>query len=161
MSETRGPTLFIDADACPVKDECYRVAARHGSQVYLVSNRRIGVPRDPQIALIIVDEGLDKADDWIAERAVPRSVVVTADIPLAARCVGSGGQAVTPKGEISTRAASACAGFLRASAMTYLLSAGMKSGQARPRAFFHGAQTASRFCRALKSAMRRASPRPA
>jgi len=156
MSETRGPTLFIDADACPVKDECYRVAARHGSQVYLVSNRRIGVPRDPQIALIIVDEGLDKADDWIVERAVPRSVVVTADIPLAARCVSSGGQAVTPKGEILDESRIGMALASR-NLMTDLRSAGHGTGGPAP---FTSADR-SRFLQGLESAMRRAARAPA
>lgn len=156
MSGTHGPTLFIDADACPVKDECYRVAARHGSQVYLVSNRRIGVPRDPLIALVVVDEGLDKADDWIAERAVPRSVVVTADIPLAARCVGAGGQAVTPKGEILDESRIGMALASR-NLMTDLRSAGQQTGGPAP---FASADR-SRFLQSLESAMRRAARAPA
>ncbi|HMB10267.1 YaiI/YqxD family protein [Saliniramus sp.] len=152
MSGTDGPTLFIDADACPVKDECYRVAARHVSQVFLVSNRRIGVPRDPQISLVVVDEGLDKADDWIAERAVPRSVVVTADIPLAARCVAAGGQAVTPKGEILDESRIGMALASR-NLMTDLRSAGQQTGGPAP---FASADR-SRFLQSLESAMRRAA----
>ena len=80
-------TLYIDADACPVKDEAYKVAARHGVKTFVVANAFINVPRDPLIERVVVAEGMDKADDWIAERAAPGATVVTADIPLASRCV--------------------------------------------------------------------------
>ncbi len=156
MSAPGGPTLFIDADACPVKDECYRVAARHGAPVFLVSNRRVAAPRDPMISLIIVDEGLDKADDWIAERAVPRSVVVTADIPLAARCVAAGGQAVTPKGDILDEARIGMALASR-NLMTDLRSAGQQTGGPAP----FTSRDRSRFLQSLESAMRRAGRAPA
>ncbi len=80
-------TIYVDADACPVKAETYRVAERYGIKVYLVSNSHIAVPREPFIERIVVDSGLNAADDWIAERASRGSIVVTADIPLAHRCV--------------------------------------------------------------------------
>lgn len=91
-------TIYVDADACPVKDEIYRVAARHGLKVVVVSNRLIAVPRDPMIARVIVDQGPDVADDWIAQHATQGDIVITADIPLAARCVRAGAVIITFKG---------------------------------------------------------------
>jgi len=91
-------TLYIDADACPVKDEVYRVAARYGLQVFVVCNSWIRVPPDPKIALMVVDAGPDVADDWIAERAAKGDIVITADIPLAERSLRAGAQALSPKG---------------------------------------------------------------
>jgi uncharacterized protein YaiI (UPF0178 family) len=91
-------TLYIDADACPVKDEVYRVAGRYGLQVFVVCNSWIRVPPDPKIALMVVDAGPDVADDWIAERAKRGDVVITADIPLAERSLRAGAQALSPKG---------------------------------------------------------------
>ena len=76
-------TLFIDADACPVKDEVYRVAARYAVPVTVVSNSPIRVPAVPLVSRVVVSDGFDAADDWIAERAAPGTVCVTADILLA------------------------------------------------------------------------------
>jgi uncharacterized protein YaiI (UPF0178 family) len=96
-------TVFVDADACPVKDEIYRVAKRLGLRVLVVANGRLTVPRDPNIELVVVPKGaLDAADDWIAERAGPSSVVVTQDIPLAARCLANGAKALDPRGRVFT-----------------------------------------------------------
>lgn len=83
-------TLFIDADACPVKDEAYKVAKRHGLPVIVVANSRMRVPADGDIRLQVVDDGFDAADDWIAERSGPGDIVVTSDIPLAGRCLRKG-----------------------------------------------------------------------
>jgi uncharacterized protein len=94
--------IFVDADACPVKDEVYRVAARYGFKTYVVSNSFMNVPREPMIERVIVPQGPDVADDWIAERAGPRAVVVTQDIPLADRCVKAGAAVLSPKGRIYT-----------------------------------------------------------
>jgi uncharacterized protein len=94
------PKILIDADACPVKDECYKVAARHDLKVFVVANRLIQVPRHPMIERILVPQGPDAADDWIAEHAEPGTFVVTADIPLAARCVKAGAFVVAPNGKI-------------------------------------------------------------
>jgi hypothetical protein len=91
--------LFIDADACPVKDEVYRVAARYGLHVFVVSNSWINTPREPWIEQVVVDAGPDIADDWIAERAGPGDIVVTADIPLADRCLKAGAQALKANGQ--------------------------------------------------------------
>jgi uncharacterized protein YaiI (UPF0178 family) len=96
-------TVFVDADACPVKDEIYRVAKRLGLKVFVVANGRLTVPRDPMIDLVVVAKGaLDAADDWIAERADGTSVVVTQDIPLAARCLAKGAKALDPRGRVFT-----------------------------------------------------------
>jgi uncharacterized protein YaiI (UPF0178 family) len=95
-------SLYIDADACPVKDEVYRVAERYVLPVYVVSNSWVRTPRDPRITSVVVDQGPDIADDWIAERAGPADVVITADIPLAQRCLAAGAQALHPTGRIYT-----------------------------------------------------------
>ncbi len=94
--------VFIDADACPVKDETYKVAARHGVKTFVVANSWMQVPRDPAVERIVVQAGPDVADDWIAERARPGAVVITADIPLAARCIKAGAQVIAPNGRAFT-----------------------------------------------------------
>ncbi|MET0367164.1 MAG: YaiI/YqxD family protein [Methylobacterium sp.] len=95
-------TIFIDADACPVKAETYRVAERYGLHVYVVANSFLNVPREPWIERVIVSDGFDAADDWIAERAGPHSIVITADVPLASRCVKAGASALSPTGKAFT-----------------------------------------------------------
>ena len=95
--------LFIDADACPVKEEVYRVAGRLHLHVTLVANSRMRVPREPWIALQVVDEGPDVADDWIVEHAEPCDIVVTADIPLAHRCLEKGVAVIGPTGKPFTK----------------------------------------------------------
>ena len=97
-------TLYLDADACPVKDEAYRVAARYGLKVFVVANAFINVPRDPLIERVVVPAGPDAADDWIAERAGPGAIIVTADIPLASRGVKAGAEVISPKGKPFTEA---------------------------------------------------------
>jgi uncharacterized protein len=92
-------TLYIDADACPVKDEAYRVAGRYGLQVYVVANAFLMVPSDPLIERVVVEAGPDVADDWIAERAGRGDVVITSDIPLADRCLKAGAQVLSPSGK--------------------------------------------------------------
>lgn len=96
------PRLFIDADACPVKDEVYRVAERYGLKVFVVSNGWINTRRAPWIEQVVVDAGPDIADDWIAERAVTGDIVITSDIPLADRCLKAGAQALKPNGQSFT-----------------------------------------------------------
>ena len=95
-------TLYIDADACPVKDEIYRVADRYALAVFVVSNSWIRAPKDPRITSVVVDAGPDVADDWIAERATKGDIVVTADIPLADRALKAGAQALHPNGRLFT-----------------------------------------------------------
>jgi len=91
--------IYIDADACPVKDEVYRVAERHGIQVVVVSNSPIAVPRAAFIERAVVAAGMDKADDYIVERAAKGVIVITADVPLAARVVKTGAIAIAPNGK--------------------------------------------------------------
>ena len=90
--------IFVDADACPVKAEVERVATRHRLRVWIVSNGGIRPSANPLIETVIVPEGPDEADKWIADRAGPGDVVVTGDIPLAARCVEAGAQVLKHDG---------------------------------------------------------------
>ena len=94
-------TIYIDADACPVKDETYRVAGRYGLRVVVVANAPLRVPADARVELV-VRPGFGAADDWIAEQAGPGDVVVTADIPLAARCVAKEARVLDPRGRALT-----------------------------------------------------------
>jgi uncharacterized protein len=100
-------SLYIDADACPVKQEIYRVAERHARKgtalkVFVVSNSPIAVPRDEFVERVVVGSGMDEADNWIAERATRGDVVVTADVPLASRCVKAGASVIAPNGKAFT-----------------------------------------------------------
>ena len=90
--------IFVDGDACPVKDEVYAVAARLGLAVVVVANQRIAVPRDLGVEMVVVAEGPDAADDWIADQIREGDIVVTADIPLAARCLAVGAFALGTNG---------------------------------------------------------------
>ena len=104
MEEPRQPAnirIFVDADACPVKPEIYRVAERYDLKVYVVANAFMAVPRSGMIERVIVGEGPDIADNWIAERAGPSDIVVTADIPLAGRCVRAGASVIGRPGRRS------------------------------------------------------------
>ncbi|NDV54004.1 MULTISPECIES: YaiI/YqxD family protein [Roseobacteraceae] len=95
-------TLYIDADACPVKEEAERVASRHRLRMVLVSNGGLRPSRNPLVEVVTVAAGPDEADMWIAERAGKGDVVVTSDIPLAARCIEGGARVLRPDGEIFT-----------------------------------------------------------
>jgi uncharacterized protein YaiI (UPF0178 family) len=99
MGDQPSIVIFVDADACPVKDEIYRVAGRQRIDVAVVANSFMAVPNEPWIERVIVSAGFDAADDWIAERARPGAVVVTADIPLASRCVKAGATVIGPTGK--------------------------------------------------------------
>jgi uncharacterized protein YaiI (UPF0178 family) len=90
--------IYVDADACPVKDEVYRVARRHDMRVKVVAKVTLGVPADPHIELI-VRSGFGEVDDWIASEAGPRDIVITSDIPLAARCLEKDARVLSPKGQ--------------------------------------------------------------
>ncbi len=92
-------TILVDADACPVKDEIYRVAQRHAAHVRVVSNSPFRVPVGKRVKRVLVDDGFDAADDWIAEHAGPHTVVVTADILLAERCLKAGAQVLAHNGK--------------------------------------------------------------
>jgi len=92
--------IYVDADACPVKPEIFKVAERHAMEVTLVANSGLRPSRDPMVKMVIVSNGFDAADDWIAERAGPGDIVVTADVPLAGRCVAAGALVTGPTGRV-------------------------------------------------------------
>ncbi len=96
--------LYVDGDACPVREEVFRVATRLGLAVFVVANgsRPIRPPDNPLVTMVTVSEGADVADDWIAARMTEVDVCVTSDIPLAARCLERGGRALSPKGHAWT-----------------------------------------------------------
>lgn len=94
--------LYLDADACPVKAEAERVATRHRLQMFVVSNGGLRPSRNPLVQTVIVDAGADEADKWIAERCGPGDVVVTGDIPLAAKCVATGARVLRHNGAAFT-----------------------------------------------------------
>lgn len=91
--------IYIDADACPVKQEVYRVAGRYRLDVTLVANSWMRTPDEPWITLEVVDHGFDAADDWIVEHVQPLDIVITADVPLASRCIKAGARVVGPTGK--------------------------------------------------------------
>ena len=97
-------SLYIDADACPVKAEAERVGTRHKIKIYIVSNGGLRPSQNPLVETVIVPEGPDVADMWIAERAGPGDVVITGDIPLAAKCVEAGARVLKHNGEALTQA---------------------------------------------------------
>jgi uncharacterized protein YaiI (UPF0178 family) len=124
-------TIFVDADACPVKDEVYKVAARHGLKTYVVANSWINVPREAHIERVVVEAGPDVADNWIAERSGSGGIVITADIPLAARCVKAGASVISPTGKAFTEASIGMALATR-NLMDDLRSSGEITGGPRP-----------------------------
>ncbi len=97
-------TIYVDADACPVKDEVYRVADRYGLKVFVVANSFINVPKNPLIERVIVPSGMNVADDWIADRAAPGTIVITNDVPLADRAVKAGAEVLGANGRAFTAA---------------------------------------------------------
>jgi uncharacterized protein len=132
LSETSKPiTIYIDADACPVKAEVYRVAERSGIKVYVVSNSPIAVPRDPLIERVVVSGNPDAADDWIAERAARGGIVITADVPLAHRAITAGADVIAPNGRPLTEASIGMALATR-NLMDGLRSAGQITGGPKP-----------------------------
>jgi len=91
--------IFVDADACPVKQEVYRIASRYNLDVTLVTNSWMRIPNEQWIALEVVEDGFDAADDWIVTHVEPHDIVVTADIPLASRCLKEGARVIGPTGK--------------------------------------------------------------
>ncbi|GJE40214.1 YaiI/YqxD family protein [Methylobacterium persicinum] len=149
-------TIYIDADACPVKNETYRVAERYGLPVVVVANSLIPVPREPWIERVIVSDSFDAADDWIAERVGPGSIVITADVPLASRCVKAGASVLSPTGKAFTNASVGMALATR-NLMQELREAGTVTGGPPP----FSAKDRSAFLGALDRAvvrLRRATP---
>jgi uncharacterized protein YaiI (UPF0178 family) len=149
MSET--PTIYVDADACPVKEEVYRVARRVGMDVRVVANSFIRTPMEPRIKFVLVDAGPDIADDWIAERAGKGDVVVTNDIPLASRVLPNGAEAVAPNGKPFTTDMIGSAMATRA-IMEQIRSTGDITGGPKP----FDAKDRSKFLGALDAAVTRA-----
>lgn len=148
--------IFIDSDACPVKDEVYRVAARYKLHVYVVSNRMISIPDTPFIERIVVDFGPDIADDWIAEHTQERDIIITSDIPLAARCVEKGAYVLEPKGRLLDKDTIGMALAVR-NLMTDLRSAGVIT----PGGSGFGKTDRSRFLSELDTlAVKATKPRP-
>ena len=96
------PEIFVDADACPVKAEVERVADRHGLVVLIVSNGGVRPSANPRVKTVIVPEGADAADNWIVDHIGPFDIAVTADIPLASRCLQKGATAIGPSGKLFT-----------------------------------------------------------
>jgi len=140
--------IYVDADGCPVKDETYRVAQRYGVKVWVVANAWLRVPDDPLVTRVTVAEGLDRADDWIAARIGPGDVAITADVPLAARCVKQGARAIAPTGRPFTEA-SIGTDLASRNLMTALREAGEIRGGGRP----FSKQDRSRFLNALDAAI--------
>jgi len=150
MSEARPIRIYVDADACPVKDEVYRVAARHGLPVTVVANSPIRVPRDPLIERVVVGGEPDAADNWIAERAGADAIVITEDIPLASRGVKAGAVVISPTGRSFTEAAIGMTLAVR-NLMHDLRSSGEVTGGPRP----FSPRDRSAFLSALDQAVRR------
>ncbi|MAI91899.1 YaiI/YqxD family protein [Ponticaulis sp.] len=123
--------IYVDADACPVKNEIYKVAERHSAQVFVVSNSFLQVPHLPFIQQQVVDAGPDEADNWIAERATASDIVITADILLAERCLENDASVLQPNGRAYTKANIASAVATRA-LMEQLRSTGEQVGGAKP-----------------------------
>ena len=118
--------ILVDADACPVKEEVYRVAARYGLRTVIVANQPIMVPRDPLVERVLVPAGLDAADDWIAEAANPATIVVTADVPLADRCVKAGATVIAPTGRLFTASSIGAEAFTIAMVLQDMVAAGAR-----------------------------------
>jgi uncharacterized protein YaiI (UPF0178 family) len=151
MQEASATRIFADADACPVKEEVYRVARRYRLAVFVVANSFIRIPPEALIQAVVVEAGADLADDWIAERAGPRDIVITSDIPLASRTLKAGAQALAPTGKPFTT--SSIGGALAGREIgEHLRSFGEITGG--PKAF--SAQDRSRFLDALDAAVHKA-----
>jgi uncharacterized protein YaiI (UPF0178 family) len=147
MSEP--PLILVDADACPVKEEIYKVAFRHNAAVKVVSNSHLRVPAHALIERVVVGAGFDAADDWIAERAGPRTVVVTSDILLADRCLKAGAAVIGTNGKPFTPASIGAAVATRA--IMADLRAGMDGPGGGPAPFAKADR--SRFLSALDEAL--------
>lgn len=155
-SSAERPRILVDADACPVKDEIYRVSERYGVSVTIVSNTAMRVPIGPLVSRIVVSDAFDAADDWIAEQADAVSIVVTSDILLADRCLKTGATVLSPTGKPFTSASIGSAIAIRA-IMADLRSGGEQLGGPAP----FGKTDRSRFLSALDTALVRLLRQPA
>jgi hypothetical protein len=147
--------ILVDADACPVKDEIYRVAWRVGVAVVIVSNQHLRIPAHPLVTRVVVSDSFDAADDWIAEQADAHAVVVTADILLADRCLKTGATVLSPTGKPFTTASIGSAVATRA-IMADLRAGGEQLGGPAPFA----KTDRSRFLSALDAALTRLQRTP-
>ncbi len=147
--------IYVDADACPVKAEVYRVAERYGVKVFVVSGQLVAIPQSPLIERAIVGDKFDAADDWIAERAHPRSIVVTADIPLAQRALAAGATVIGNTGKPFTKDSIGMAMASR-ELMSQLRAMGEITGGPKPMA----GKDKSRFLSALDEAVNRLKRAP-
>ncbi len=150
LPERKPIEIFIDADACPVKDEVYRVAQRYGLKTWVVSNAFMMIPTHPRIARVVVEAGPDVADDWIAGRVTPGDVAITNDIPLAERVLAAGACAIAPNGRVFTRNSIGSAIAQRA-IMEQIRSTGGVTGGPAP----FGKADRSRFLQALDETLTR------
>ena len=147
--------IYVDADACPVKDEVLRVAARHGLKTRMVSDGGIRPQRDPMVEVVIVAQGADAADDWIAEHIAAADICVTNDIPLAARCLEKGAAALKPNGDEFTEAGIGMA-LANRELMQTLRETGAVTGGPRPFSKADRSRFLDRFEVAVQAAKRRA-----
>ena len=154
--EVRVTVIYVDADACPVKEEALKVADRHGLKIAYVSNTWMRLPESPNVERVVVAEGPDAADDWIAERIGKGDVAVTADIPLASRCLKAGAQAIGPTGKPFTDA-----GIGMALAMRELSQHLRETGESRGFNASFTRQDRSRFLEALELAVQKAKKQSA
>ena len=148
--------IYIDADACPVKAEVYRVAERYGLKVFVVANSFLQVPREPWIERVVVPGNFDAADDWIAERAGPDDIVITSDIPLADRSLKNGASVIGSTG-VPFTASSIGMAMASRELMSNLRAMGEVTGGPKPMA----ARDRSRFLSALDEAVQKIRRRPA
>ncbi len=125
------PEIFIDADACPVKQEVYRVARRYGLKVVLIANSPMNVPQEDGISLVVVEGQMDAADNWIVEHSARNDIVITGDIPLAARCLKIGARVLGPKGYVFTDATISSA-LANRDLMAYLRNTGVDTDGPAP-----------------------------
>ncbi len=148
---SKATSIYIDADACPVKTEVYRVAERYGLKVYVVSNSYLGVPRSQLIELVVVSDSFDAADNWIAERAGPGDIVITADIPLADRSLKAGAAVIGNTG-VPFTAASIGMAMANRELLSNLRAMGEVTGGPKPMS----PRDRSRFLSALDEAVQKA-----
>jgi uncharacterized protein YaiI (UPF0178 family) len=142
--------IYVDADACPVKEEALRVAERHGIAIHYVSNSWMRLPESPLVSRVVVSDGPDAADNWIAERIGAGDIAVTADIPLASRSLKAGAQVIGPTGKPFTDA-----GIGMALAMRDLSAHLRETGESKGYNASFTRQDRSRFLEALEQAVQR------
>ena len=150
MDTSESPAILVDADACPVKAEILKVAERHGLAITFVANSGLRPSRDPMVRNVVVSAGFDAADDWIVENARANDIVVTADVPLAARCVEAGAHVIGPTGRLFDTATIGMASAMR-DLSQHLRESGEIKGYNAP----FSARDRSRFLEALEQAVRR------